>query len=57
MLLWMAKQNHPALFEDIDFEQTMKDFYQEFYEYELSDEDMTEIFEAEREAAGGIEKK
>ena len=56
MLLWMAKQNHPALFEDIDFNQTMKDFYQEFYEYELSDEDLAEIFESEREAAGGIKK-
>ncbi len=56
MLLWMAKQHHPELFEDIDFNQTVKDFYQQFYEYELSDEDMTEIFEPEREASCGIKK-
>ena len=56
MLLWMAKQNHPALFEDIDFNQTMKDFYKQFYNLELTDADIEQIVNPVREAAGGIKK-
>lgn len=56
MLLWMAKQNHPNLFEDIDFNQTMKDFYKQFYDFDLSNEDITQILNPVREAAGGIKK-
>ena len=54
MLLWMAKQNHPELFEDIDFNETMKDFYSRFYNFELTDEDIEQILNPVREAAGGI---
>ena len=54
MLLWMAKQNHPQLFEDIDFNQTMKDFYKQFYNFDLTDEDIEQVFTPVREAAGGI---
>ncbi len=54
MLLWMAKQHHPEKFEDIDFNKTMKEFYQKFYNVELSDEDIEKIVNPVREAAGGI---
>lgn len=54
MLLWMAKQNHPELFEDIDFNETMKDFYSRFYDFTLTDEDIEQILNPVREAAGGI---
>jgi iron complex transport system substrate-binding protein len=54
MLLWMAMQNQPQLFEDIDFSQTMKDFYKQFYNFDLTDEDIEYIFSPIREAAGGI---
>lgn len=37
-VLWMAKTLYPDRFEDVDLEQTMKDFYERFYGYELSDE-------------------
>ena len=37
-VLWMAKTLYPEQFEDIDLVQTMKDFYERFYGYELSDE-------------------
>ena len=54
MLLWMAKQNHPDLFADIDFNQEVKDFYQKFYQIELTDDDIDKILSPVREAAGGI---
>ncbi len=56
MLLWMAMQNHPELFEDIDFNETMKEFYRKFYDVELTDADMEQILNPNREAAGGIKK-
>lgn len=54
MLLWMAKQNHPDLFKDIDMNQTVKDFYEKFYQVSLTDEEVEYIFTPKREAAGGI---
>lgn len=52
MLLWMAKMNHPDLFEDIDLETEMKEYYQKFYDIELTDENIEMIFNPSREAAG-----
>lgn len=37
-VLWMAKTLYPDRFEDIDLVEEMKEFYQTFYGYELSDE-------------------
>ena len=56
MLLWMAMENHPDRFADVDFNQTMKDFYKQFYDVELTDADIEQIMEPIREAAGGIKK-
>ncbi len=56
MLLWMAKQNHPDLFNDIDFNDTMKDFYKTFYNFELTDDDIDQIVNPVREASAGIKK-
>lgn len=56
MLLWMAMENHPDKFADVDFNQEMKDFYQQFYDFELTDEDIEQIMTPVREAAGGIKK-
>ena len=52
MLLWMAKTNYPELFEDIDLEAEMKEYYQKFYGVELTDENIEMIFNPSREAAG-----
>ena len=52
MLLWMAKTVHPELFEDIDMEQEVKDYYQQFYDIQLTDEELHSIFNPVREAAG-----
>ena len=54
MLLWMAKQNHPDLFEDIDMNETVREFYEKFYGLSLTDEEIGSIFIPKREAAGGI---
>ncbi len=50
-LVWVAKQLHPELFEDIDMDQMVKDYYQEYYGYTLTDEDLAEIYNPPREAA------
>ena len=54
MLLWMAKENHPELFEDIDMNRTVKDFYKRFYGLSLSDGEAASVFRPKREAAAGI---
>ncbi len=52
MLLWLAQTIYPELFEDIDLAQEMKDYYMNFYNIELTDEDIEKIFNPTREAAG-----
>ena len=37
-VLWMAKTLYPDRFEDVDLKKEMTEFYQTFYDYELSDE-------------------
>ncbi|WP_294372969.1 ABC transporter substrate-binding protein [uncultured Clostridium sp.] len=54
VLLWMAKQNQPQLFADIDMDKEMKEFYKKFYNIDLSDSDLEKIYNSSREAAGGI---
>ncbi|MDR1971549.1 MAG: ABC transporter substrate-binding protein [Treponema sp.] len=53
-LLWMAKENHPSLFADIDVDGEIKSYYRRFYKLELSDEDLNQIYHPSSEAAGGI---
>lgn len=42
-LLWLAKHTYPELFEDINMEQTIKDYYKKFYEMDITDEDVNWI--------------
>ena len=53
VLKWLAQKNQPELFADIDMEQEVKEYYQKFYQVELSDEEVDQIFHPAREAAGG----
>ena len=55
-LLWMAKTMYPDLFADIDLEQQVKDYYQEIYGVELSDEDVSAMFTPSSAAAEGFKK-
>ena len=54
MLLWMAMQNHPTRFEDVDFVQTMKDFYTQFHGIELTDEDVQSILHPSSKIGEGV---
>ena len=50
-LIWVAKQLQPELFADIDMDQLVMDYYQDFYGYTLTEEDLTDIYNPPREAA------
>ena len=52
MLLWMSKNNHPELFEDIDMTEELKSYYKRFYNVELTEENIEKIFNPSREEAG-----
>ena len=51
-LMWMAKTLHPDLFADIDLDQMIRDYFQRFYNVELTTEDLHKIYNPPREAAG-----
>ena len=50
MLKWMAQKNYPELFT-YDMNEEVKDYYKRYYDYELSDEQVTGIFNPSSEAA------
>lgn len=50
-LLWLAKNNHPELFKDVDMNQRVKEYYKNLYQIELSDEEIAGIFASTRKAA------
>ena len=53
-LLWMAKTMYPDLFADIDMTQEVKDYYQEIYGVELTDEDVASMYTPSSAAAEGF---
>lgn len=50
MLKWMAQINHPELF-DYDINEEIKNYYSDFYEYDLTDEDVDSILHPSSDAA------
>jgi iron complex transport system substrate-binding protein len=52
-LFWLAKTAHPDLYEDIDLDKEIRDYYRRFYKVNLSDEEITKIYNPPREAASG----
>lgn len=50
MLKWMAQINHPEVF-DYDINKEIKDYYSDFYKYELTDEDVDSILHPSSDAA------
>ena len=46
-VIWAAKKLNPDKFEDIDMEQVTKDFYMQFYGYQLSDDEVAKILNGE----------
>lgn len=45
MLKWMAQKNQPELFNDYVIEDEIRDYYQRFYDYSLSDEEIKLILD------------
>ncbi len=50
-LLWLAKNNNPDLFKDVDLSKRIKDYYKDLYEIDLSDADIDYIFNPSSEVA------
>jgi len=50
-LLWMAKNLYPEQFADIDMDETVKDYYEAFYELTLTDEDLATIYNPPADSA------
>lgn len=45
MIKWLAKIQHPELFEDMDMRQEVKDFYKEVYHFDLTEEMLSQILD------------
>ena len=52
VLKWMAQMNQPELFADVDMEEEVRSYYNEFYHVELTDEEIDQIFHPASEASG-----
>ena len=50
-LQWLAQKLYPELFEDIDMDAAIRDYYAKFYGLELSDEDMATLYDPPAESA------
>ena len=48
---WMAKVINPEVFKDIDIRQDTKDFYENFFNYDLTDEELDTILATEANAS------
>ncbi|MDR3332943.1 MAG: ABC transporter substrate-binding protein [Synergistaceae bacterium] len=54
MLEWMAQKNYPELFRDIDIRYELREYYKEFYNYGLTEENLDMILNPAREGASGV---
>ncbi len=52
VLQWLAKTIHPELFEDLDMDAEIKEYYKKHYNVELNDEELQKIYNPAREASG-----
>lgn len=53
MLKWLAQKNYPKIFKDYKIEDEIKDYYNEFYDYTLTDEEIKSILNPVKEASAG----
>lgn len=51
-LMWLAQKIQPELFADIDMDAEIKSYFEEYYGVTLTDEDIQNIYNPAREAAG-----
>ena len=43
--LWLGKNLHPELFADIDMQTVVRDFFKQFYAYDITDKEIDDILE------------
>lgn len=53
-LQWFAKTVYPELFEDVDIYQVTRDYFTEYYNIELTDEQIESMFSPSRDSASGL---
>lgn len=53
MLKWLAQKNYPKIFNDYKIEDEIKTYYKEFYDYELTDDEVNKILNPSRAASEG----
>ncbi len=53
MLKWLAQKNYPEIFNDYDIKEEIKIYYQDFYQYDLTDDEVDKILNPSRAAAEG----
>ncbi len=56
MLQWLAKTNHPEVF-DYDMNTVIKDYYNKYYNYELTDDEVHSILHPSKAASAGYKGK
>ena len=49
-MLWAAKKFNPDKFADVDIEKETKDFYMQYYGYQLTDDECSRILNGENPA-------
>lgn len=52
-LQWFAKTIYPELFEDLDIKQITKDYYKNYYNIDMTDEQIERMYNPPRESATG----
>ena len=50
MMRWLAQLIQPEIFSEIDIEQDTRAFFQNYFGYSLTDEDLAQIFAADANA-------
>ncbi len=53
VLRWLSKTIQSEVFADVDMDEEIKDYYKEFYGFNLTDEDLRSIYNPNRDAAYG----
>ena len=52
-LQWFAKTVYPELFEDMDMKKVTKDYYKNYYNLDMTDEQIERMYNPPRESATG----
>lgn len=51
-LKWLASKTQPELFKDMDMQKEVKEYYKRFYNYELKEDELEQIFNPSSDGSG-----